>query len=50
MQLRKHLESIKFYLVRITFKEEIKVAFSAAVGFRWNSDLSLGTREQLVVL
>lgn len=49
MQLRKHLEYIKFYLARITIKEKIKVAFSSAVGFRRKGDLSLVLGKQLVV-
>lgn len=44
MQLRKHLEYIKFYLARIAIKAKIKVAFSTAVGFRRKGDLSLGSR------
>lgn len=50
MQLRKHLEYIKFYLTRIAIKEKIKVAFSSAVGFRRKGDLSRGLGEQLVAL
>lgn len=49
MQLRKHLEYIKFYLSRITIKEKIKVVFSSAVGFRRKGYLSRGLRKQLVV-
>lgn len=44
MQLRKHLEYIKFYLARIAIKEKIKVAFSSAVVFRRKGDLSCGSR------